>query len=83
MGKKIEYCLAAAFLTASANVQAQTAPNAQQVLMYSATMPSGAVPSIFTETAKSTVLGGSDFGTTVTTASNYTSNQNFVQMSNA
>ena len=69
MGKKIEYCLAAAFLTASANVQAQTAPNAQQVLMYSATMPSGAVPSIFTETAKSTVLGGSQATTLPTRTS--------------
>jgi hypothetical protein len=83
MATKIEYFLSAAFLLASANVQAQTAPNVQQVLMYSATTPSGAVPSIFTETAKSTVLGGADFGTTVTTPANYTSNQNFVQMSNA
>jgi hypothetical protein len=82
MSTKIERFLAGAFLIASASAQAQTAPNVSQVLMYSATMPSGAVPSIFTETAKSTVLGGLDFGTTVGTAANYTSNQNFVQMSN-
>lgn len=83
MATKIEYFLATAFLIGSANLQAQTAPNVQQVLMYSATTPSGAVPSIFTETAKPTVLGATDFVTTVTTAANYTSNQNFVQMSNA
>jgi hypothetical protein len=83
MPKKIEYFLAAACLLASANLQAQTPPNAQQVLMYSATMPSGAVPSIFSETGQSTVLGGANFGTIVTTPANYSSNQNFVQMSNA
>jgi hypothetical protein len=83
MATKIEYFLATAFLIGSASVHAQTAPNVQQVLMYSATTPSGAVPSIFTETAKSTVLGAADFATTVTTPANFTSNQNFVQMSNA
>jgi hypothetical protein len=83
MATNIEYFLATVFLIGSASVQAQTAPNVQQVLMYSATMPSGAVPSIFTETAKPTVFGAADFATTLTTPANYTSNQNFVQMSNA
>jgi hypothetical protein len=78
-----EFFFAAVFLVASAGAQAQTAPNVSQVLVYSATMPSGAVPSIFSETLQPTVLGSTNFGPTVTNAAYYTSNQNFVQMSNA
>lgn len=84
MFRRIEYFLAAVCLITSANVQAQTAPNAQQVLMYSSVTPAtGAVPSIFTETAQSVVLNSATFGATINNAANYTSNQNFVQMSNA
>jgi len=89
MSTRIGYLLAAAYLIASANAQAQTAPNAQQVLMYSATLPSGAVPSVFSETQVQANLATLQLVPTnptyqiLTNASNYTSNQNFVQMSNA
>lgn len=63
-------------------------PNVFQVLMSSATYnpaggPSGAVPSVFTETKVPTVLGSPTFGSIVTTPSNYSVSSNIVQLNNA
>lgn len=45
--------------------------------------PTGVIPSIFTETKVSTVLGSATFGSTVTTAPNYSVSSNIVQLNNS
>lgn len=79
-------------LAASAGAQSQT-PNVSQVLMYSGTTPSvavpgatslsNAVPNIFTETKVAVNSGDPTFGATVTTASNFTVSRSFDQLNNA
>ena len=60
-------------------------PNLSQVVLYSGLGsavpgPSGAVPSVFSETAVQTVLGGPNFGATVTTPSNYSTATSFAHL---
>jgi len=81
MSTRIDRFFLAVLLMASASARAQTAPNVSQVLLYSTTMPSGAVPNIYSETQQMVVFKATGFSTTIGNANYYTSTQDFVQMS--
>lgn len=98
MYKIIAVPIAAIFLTGFGNAQSQSAPSVSQVLMYSATTPSlavpsltgastftlnRAVPSVFTETAATANLANPSGTAIIVSPANYSVSQNLAQLDNA
>lgn len=86
--KKVALLTMTVFLVRPAKAQLQGSPGVDQVLLYSAIGshvpgPTGAVPNVFTETVVPTVLGATNFGSIVTTPSNYSASSNLLQLDSA
>lgn len=83
MSKKMKCLTLPLLFSAAISASAQTAPNVSQVLFYSFSGSNNQVPSIYAETETPAVFGAKGFGSIISDPSQYSSAQNFVQMSNA